>query len=522
MSTGKESKVRTGENLAITAELWNDIIDVVRDWKRSKSIQNPGAFTSVVNQALTCLVSNETGIDFVYPFQVVRLEDMNFQPNARTKYAFGKRSVVDAHIPDGPTNHIAVVQGPLQGGGETWGSTTSTIGMAVIRGLTLVRLRLMSAGHQFAVPVAGETGFMESAESGVARIMDYMVEPVQSGEEPIGSEGSGDFYLALIDLANGGSDISIPGDTAGAGSCQFAKLRPTDSILVTDGLEDANLNWDSTGVWLGTSIRGTWEFGYDPVAGLPYLMLDGKKLIPCDDGCYSGGPFTGHEVGSVGDSGPPCKGESFTACVKCCTPFVGYEGPGWYCLRADGVCTPVEILGNGDQCNPWVYCSGPYATEGEADCQPSLTDCCVAQQPLYMPAQIRLDFANSTSPTFPGFSGHSVVLNRTSNAADHAFYELIGSPLPNTGASGWYQLWFGCNGTAVSVGLVLVSAPGGGTCYGGINNVFCAGGTLPISILCADLLPINFTTVGGTGFDPKFKFNPSVNGGEMDVTFTGL
>lgn len=371
MGTGNESKVRPGQPLKITAELWNDMIDVVRDWKRSKSVQNPGAFTSAVNQALTCLVSNETGIDFVYPFQVVRLEDMNFQPNARTKYAFGKRSVVDAHIPDGPSNHIAVVQGPLQGGGNTWGSTTSMIGMAVIRGLTLVRLRLVNAGHQFAVPVAGETGFMESAESGVARIIEYMVEPVQSGEEPIGSEGSGDFYLALIDLVNGGAigepEQSEPGDVAGTGNCKFAKLRPTDGVIVKDILGNANLAWGSPGAWFGTNARGTWEFDYDGTAGLPYLKLDGKKLIPCGDGCYTGGAFTGHEIGSIGDSGPICEGEAFTVCVECgCAAFAGYDGPGFYCLEVDDVCVPIEIIGDGDECEPWVYCSGPYETEEEA------------------------------------------------------------------------------------------------------------------------------------------------------------
>ena len=52
-----------------------------------------------------------------------------------------------------------------------------------------------------------------------------------------------------------------------------------------------------------------------------------------------------------------------------CCPIDGYDGPGWYCVRAAGgsdLCFTTELL-DGDECDPTIeICSGPYADEAAA------------------------------------------------------------------------------------------------------------------------------------------------------------
>jgi hypothetical protein len=75
----------------------------------------------------------------------------------------------------------------------------------------------------------------------------------------------------------------------------------------------------------------------------------------------------------------------------CCMPqsgsgsgcaIPGWGGPGWYCILYIGECTRVELV-EGDECNDLItICSGPYATEAEAqaacieDNEAVQTTCC--------------------------------------------------------------------------------------------------------------------------------------------------
>src|SRR5262245_30860813 len=147
MGTGNESKVRPGEPLRIDAGTWNDMVDVVRWYKRTYGAgTSPGPWSFSTNPTLTVLVSNDTGTDFRDAYHVVRVEGMQLTPDARTKYMFGKRPVVEGFLPNAVDNMIAIVQQPLSGGMGTWGSTTTKIGLAVFRGITLARLRLTNVG----------------------------------------------------------------------------------------------------------------------------------------------------------------------------------------------------------------------------------------------------------------------------------------------------------------------------------------------------------------------------------------
>jgi hypothetical protein len=55
-------------------------------------------------------------------------------------------------------------------------------------------------------------------------------------------------------------------------------------------------------------------------AGAVHLSLDGLELLDCGNGCFSGGPLTGHDS-QVGVD--PCDGPVFTVCVSCAPSCIG-------------------------------------------------------------------------------------------------------------------------------------------------------------------------------------------------------
>jgi hypothetical protein len=161
-------------------------------------------------------------------------------------------------------------------------------------------------------------------------------------------------------------------------------------LKVTDGEQTLYLHWDETdGVWtsdpdeyvypLGSGVVEFWFAG-----GMVHLSVDGLELLDCGDGCFTGGPLTGH-VSQEGEV--PCEADTFTLCVEChCCPIPGWDGPGWYCVEDTGPadCIPVYIDAGVPSCDGESYtiCSGPYATreEAEEDCSGGgpgpLTECC--------------------------------------------------------------------------------------------------------------------------------------------------
>jgi hypothetical protein len=188
------------------------------------------------------------------------------------------------------------------------------------------------------------------------------------------------------DTGTGTGTGDSPSDSPGGGNCNLAAVLPDDCLLATGPENAVILRPGGSGVWtssepltyFGGTKSGTVEFWLQ--GGSFHLSVGGLELTDCGNGCFTGGPTTGHfRAGSGTDSTtPPCRGEVFTVCAKCvCCPAEGFLEEGWYCVNvaggvgtSDAVCeplylTPADACRDGDMPAPFI-CAGPYASYAEA------------------------------------------------------------------------------------------------------------------------------------------------------------
>lgn len=192
----------------------------------------------------------------------------------------------------------------------------------------------------------------------------------------------------------------IPPDTPGGGPCVLARLKTTDCLTATGPINSITMT--GGGPWTGTGFQyldvtnGTLVATWNTATGMLDLVLDGSILMNCGNGCYTGGPLTGHtRAGS--DTSAACEGEVFTVCLSCvCCPIFLWGGEGWYCVyTGTGAGTGADqcsvlYLTDADKCDTTIdICSGPYATETEADavCGLITTTCCPSDP---LPGQLQV------------------------------------------------------------------------------------------------------------------------------------
>lgn len=197
------------------------------------------------------------------------------------------------------------------------------------------------------------------------------------------------------------SPIQAGGSTSCVGCGWFAGLLQSQCLEVfVDGV--------STYVYLTSADRLTWAsadliticgFTYTVevtknAGGVPQVSLTGSGGSGGGDyegqfsccGCgYATWAFPLDEL----CPGEPYPGDSCTNVVnitvrESCCPIDGWEGEGWYCVVAvDGDCADaiaLELLEE-DKCDELEICSGPYATQAEAEAEcgsgdPVTTTCC--------------------------------------------------------------------------------------------------------------------------------------------------
>lgn len=145
-----------------------------------------------------------------------------------------------------------------------------------------------------------------------------------------------------------------------------------DIALAWDAVDS---RWESTATaFTGTGSGGTGQVVFGRTNGVPYMQIDSVY------GTYLGGDGGGGLLfafgGAVlcGGSAGECN-NAFTVRIACdCCPIAGWDGAGWYCVLDEGGedCetddrVAVELL-EADRCDDTItICSGPYATEEEAD-----------------------------------------------------------------------------------------------------------------------------------------------------------
>ena len=183
--------------------------------------------------------------------------------------------------------------------------------------------------------------------------------------------------------SNAGDDDEPPVDLTGpgGGSCALARIKSTDCILATGPLNAVTMTgggpWTSTGFKYLDVTDGTIVATWNTTTGFLDVTVDGMILMNCGNGCYTGGPLTGH-VRSGTDTTDVCEGEVFTVCLTCtCCPTGIWDGPGWYCVNVltdgtgtgttAGYCEALE-LNDSHKCDPdIIICSGKYNSQAEAE-----------------------------------------------------------------------------------------------------------------------------------------------------------
>lgn len=197
-------------------------------------------------------------------------------------------------------------------------------------------------------------------------------------------------YWIAVSGFGGSEAIDDPGTGTGTAItgayCDLAAIRRTDCISVSTDQGTIRLEY-SGGIWTSDDVYdyvadiGVFKFWY--ADGSVHLSLNDIELMNCGNGCFTGGPLTGHGVQIEGGTGtgtgtgayPPvyCDGETFTVCVECSCCL----DAGWYCVDLGDGCE-AAYLEVTDACDLAAsICSGPYASEAEA-----LVDCPVPEEPV--------------------------------------------------------------------------------------------------------------------------------------------
>lgn len=162
--------------------------------------------------------------------------------------------------------------------------------------------------------------------------------------------------------------------TGGEAACDLVKLKLTDCIIAIGPHNSVLLRPTGTGTWssavnTGTAhdclqysngLCGIVEAQWNSTTGFLDLYLDGLILANCLNGCYSGGPLTGHGPSGT-DATDPCESETFEVCLSCvCCPPAEWTEEGWYCVDVGGTYVPL-FLSMEDACGE-VICSGPHSS----------------------------------------------------------------------------------------------------------------------------------------------------------------
>lgn len=278
------------------------------------------------------------------------------------------------------------------------------------------------------------------------------------------------------------------GDSDESGDCQFAKLKSTDCLIAT-GPSDSVILSNIGDRWRSTAFGGTGSGTADGYLnyldksgvvdfwiadGRAHLSVDGLELINCGNGCFTGGPATGH-VRDGTDTTEDCEGETFTVCVGClCCPADGWTREAYYCVST-GTGTEVLYIPAEEACDIDIV-SGPYDTieDALANCGDGggTVDVVCATNPL-----------NTTyTAKFRNATGAYACLN---NLDIPITYSSTPTGVENTAG------WFGCVDTSGGCGVA-----GGSSCNFTTVKMWCSSaGHMTVAIRgsssCDNALLIN-------------------------------
>ncbi len=242
-------RVQAGESIAaLSASTWNTFCEMADEWFSRRGAILVNRVTAARPSGIV-KVRNVSGGDLAQ-YAVIQLVGTPFEPSTLTSgtaeeiatreqgvLTFLQQVVLDADEPDGDdVTKFAVLLQPLR---------DDAIGLAVVSGVTQVRVSMQSEEHEFARVLDGETGYMESAASGPARLL--YVQP-DSERDP----GDADNLAWCVAMLGGGGstgyfpvkvkkDGGAAGDAADPCSWTYSVYTIDAPTLTSDYLLDTAL-----------------------------------------------------------------------------------------------------------------------------------------------------------------------------------------------------------------------------------------------------------------------------------------
>ena len=153
-------KVQSGQQLQISAEVWNALIDLTREAKQQRHDQT-GESHSQTRQTNLAKIRNQTGADFER-FSIVSLASPVITPSDN-ELEFKNQTSFQATLPDVSTGRrFGVTLEPIPAG---------RIGTASVAGVVAARVAVGATIYESAEPIPGEANYLRNVPHGPASLL---------------------------------------------------------------------------------------------------------------------------------------------------------------------------------------------------------------------------------------------------------------------------------------------------------------------------------------------------------------
>lgn len=155
--TSNRRKTRTGLPLSFPAGVYNDVLDVTRDYKRSRSLGGAAQRGAPATETRV-LIKNNSGSAISSPFSVLEISG-----RVGSDEDYRNKKTLLGVTPTSAARPVAILQA---------GAGTGELVEAVIGGTTLARVNIVSTSDRYADAVAGDRDKLKSGSAGRFEILE--------------------------------------------------------------------------------------------------------------------------------------------------------------------------------------------------------------------------------------------------------------------------------------------------------------------------------------------------------------
>lgn len=224
-----DGRVIAGQPFSFKAKTYNDLMEMLRDWRRTRFGTGAAGGAYTVDPRLTLFAGNTTGTA-QRAYSVLAIDSSIGTPTGR-KIDFNARPAFYAGAPASEYDAICILQEPAD---------IAEVKRACVAGVTMCRVLFTDPAHEWCNPVAGVTGYLKSSENeGQARIL-------WSGTSEISGDTAASIKLCAV-LLIGSKPGAIAADSgygdSGAAECDKYRTRCSDGWLISERCNDEN-EWE--------------------------------------------------------------------------------------------------------------------------------------------------------------------------------------------------------------------------------------------------------------------------------------